>query len=142
MFTPPEMVLSGKEWTSWRSSKEPERGPLGQDNQKITLQILSHGPGRFLIKASHLEDQKKYLIRFAKLGMNLESTVTSGENSGRLLKHDFVVLDLQTKSANNAESEIEFRLKSNSPSSNQTAVSAWIEEVGNLTPLQSVGNYL
>jgi hypothetical protein len=38
-------------------------------------------------------------VNVAWLGMNIETNVRGGENGGRKLTHDFVVLDFQSKPA-------------------------------------------
>ena len=82
------------------------------------------------------------MIRIAVLGLGLETKVTSGENSGRLLKHDFLVLNWKAKSVSGRTSEENFQLKTPEKKAARLAIAALIEEEGNPTPLQAVGGYL
>jgi hypothetical protein len=74
--------------------------------------------------------------------MGISSNVTGGENSGRTLKHNFALLDWDSKKLSANQSEGNFKLKTPLQKVSQTAIAAWVEEEGNPTPLQAVGGYL
>jgi len=134
----PAVIVDGKEWRDWRSGKTfpPAKA------QSIELSIFKNDDGSYRVKASGLSSQKKYVLRAAQLGMNLSTDVKSGENSGRLLKHNFVVLDWNGKSVSQTSSESTFTFKDSKQKASRLAIAAWIEEEGNPAPLQSVGGYL
>jgi len=95
----PEFIVDGREWR--RGFGEPElplakpevTGPLQVVIQRDTGSVrVSHAP--IASTASpHLT------IHVAWLGMNISSEVKAGENGGRTLVHDFVVLDFQSQTA-------------------------------------------
>src|SRR5437763_9745849 len=68
----------------------------------------------------------------------------AGENNGRSLRHDFVVLSLDHQKL--ASSPQEFHLPSSAPENasrpNRTALAAWITSPGDITPLQATGGWL
>ena len=81
-------------------------------------------------------------LNVALLGNDLESDVKRGENSGRKLRHDFVVLDLikigmvNESNAWNGSNYLPIRAGDDKPS----ALAAWITE--NETPIQATGGWL
>ena len=81
-------------------------------------------------------------LEIALLGTNLESDVKRGENSGRKLRHDFVVLDLiqteMTKESSHWSGSIV--LPKQSGDEKPSALAAWILE--NATPIQATGGWL
>lgn len=135
----PAIVVDGKEWRSWRSNGKtlPSSGTQG-----IELSLFKNDDGSYRVKAFGLSSKKKYVIRAAKLGMSLSTDVKGGENSGRLLKHNFLVLDWGGKSVSQTNSEASFSFKESKQKGSRKGMAAWIEEEGNPVPLQSVGGYL
>src|SRR5438477_9089674 len=81
-------------------------------------------------------------LNIALLGNDLESDVKRGENSGRKLRHDFVVLELikidMVNEANHwtGSAALPTRTWNDKPS----ALAAWITENG--TPIQAIGGWL
>ena len=78
----------------------------------------------------------------ALLGNELESDVKRGENSGRKLRHDFVVLNLiQVDMANESNGWTgSIMLPMQSSNDKPSALAAWITEDG--TPIQATGGWL
>jgi hypothetical protein len=80
----------------------------------------------------------------ATLGFGLESNVNAGENGGRKLTNDFVVLDRNQTSMNEKEGHFSAVLhvpKSNIRTTRQAFV-VWISAYGIQTPLQAAGGWL
>jgi len=137
----PSFVVDGKEWRGWQDAQDhrlPSRAPSG----KIVLSLFRNGRDSYTVRMQGQESNQRYMIRIAVLGLGLETKVTSGENSGRLLKHDFLVLNWKAKSVSGRTSEENFQLKTPEKKAARFAIAAWIEEEGNPTPLQAVGGYL
>lgn len=136
----PAIVVSGKEWRNWRSSRIEDQ--LSNVSSSITLQILQNESGRLSIKASGLNSNKQYVVHLAKLGIGLSSKVTAGENSGKTLGHSFVALDWQSRSRVLENKPVVFDLGSTKQNAKKYAVVAWIEEVKIPIALQATGGYL
>jgi hypothetical protein len=98
----PQVVLQGRDFPSWRASAfdaaldainaQPARA-------RITLQLHASAPGKLDIAsnaevsdAAQRSDAALYVASFQN---RLHSRVSAGENSGRSLKHDYVVLEWQ-----------------------------------------------
>ncbi|HEY2680712.1 MAG TPA: DUF1223 domain-containing protein, partial [Candidatus Udaeobacter sp.] len=87
----PGFVVNGKEWRSWFGGNV-----TPASSTKVGVLRLSLGDGGKL-SARYIPEAKqarRLALNVALLGNNLESDVKRGENSGRKLRHDFVVLDL------------------------------------------------
>ncbi len=81
-------------------------------------------------------------IHVAQLGFGMTSDVTAGENNGRKLVHDFVVLGLTTESVKSNMKEMRLippALKSTGDP--RTAIAVWVSEAGKLEPLQAAGGW-
>jgi hypothetical protein len=135
----PGFVVDGQEWRDWRSSGE---SFPSSPSQNIELSVFKNGEGSFRVKVSGLNPTKHYFVHAAELGMDLSTDVKSGENSGHLLKHNFLVLDWDGKSLSAKAPEQSFSFKVVRQKSSRLAIAAWVEEEGNPTPLQSAGGYL
>ena len=135
----PAVVVDGQEWRDWRS---PTSSFPSSETAGIELSVFKNTDGSFRVKALGLSPSKHYFIRAAELGMDLVTNVKSGENAGRILKHNFVILDWDGKPVAAATPEQSFTFKLTKQKPARLAIAAWIEEIGNPTPLQAVGNYL
>jgi len=82
------------------------------------------------------------VLDVALLGKDLESDVKRGENSGRKLRHDFVVLDLisidMTNESNRWTGSVALPMQSSADK--PSAIAAWITE--GRTPIQATGGWL
>ena len=93
----PEFVTGGREWRGWFHG---ERKPSNENatSGELTLQVKDAGKK---ISAVYLPtsgaDSKAYTVNVALLGVNILSDVKGGENGGRQLQHDFIVLDFASK---------------------------------------------
>jgi hypothetical protein len=93
----PEFVTSGREWRGWFHGEglpAPEQGTSGE----LALTVMEGGKK---VSANYSPAAQAgtqvYTLNVALLGVGVMSNVESGENSGRHLQHDFVVLDFQSK---------------------------------------------
>ena len=76
-------------------------------------------------------------LHVATLGFDLATKVNAGENSGRNLKQDFVVLSLANEKMPGGKIEIPFK---SDPRSG--AIAAWITAPNQVEPIQAVGGWL
>jgi hypothetical protein len=71
------------------------------------------------------------------LGFDLNTKVTAGENSGRNLHQDFVVLSVANEKMSGGKAEIEFN-----PDCRARAIAAWITAPNQMEPILAVGGWL
>ena len=77
----------------------------------------------------------------ALLGAGIRSNVRAGENQGRDLRHDFVVLDMKTAKLSDGIAELVLA-KSHEKEIPRQALAVWIAHRGGLAPVQAVGGWL
>ena len=126
----PGFVRDGQEWQ--HSSDAPEAGKGGglltatvKDNKAVTVTYPAGTARRATV---------------ALLGFGLASKVKAGENRGRDLQHDFVVLALESKPLD-AEGKAAFELPPGPPDATRLGVAAWVESSAG-TVEQATGGFL
>ncbi|WP_438971018.1 DUF1223 domain-containing protein [Methylophaga sp.] len=87
----PGIVINSQEWRGWFQGK---RQPPINNAKPGRLQASLNGNTLLATFAQ----KRSLVLNMAWLGMGLETQVEAGENRGRKLKHDFVVLDNWQKS--------------------------------------------
>ena len=126
----PGFVLDGREWMDRRvppaSNEKPGILKLNIDNQKINAE--------FVPSAGATKDVD---LHVAMLGFDLNTKPTAGENNGRNLRQDFVVLSLTSQKMSNGKTEVSF-----SPDSRAGGIAAWITTSNQLEPIQAVGGWI
>ena len=126
----PGFVLDGREWTGrsvpTAASEKPGVLKLSVKDQKLAAEFISSDP---MIKNMDLH--------VAILGFDLTTKVNAGENSGRNLKQDFVVLSLTNQKMSGGKSDFAM-----TPDSRAGAIAAWITAPNQIEPIQAVGGWL
>jgi len=100
----PEFVTSGHEWRGWFQGN---RNPSAENETsgELTLQVKDGGKQMSaLYSPSSQVSSQTFTVNVALLGFNVLSDVKRGENGGRQLQHDFVVLDFKSKPMTNGPS--------------------------------------
>jgi hypothetical protein len=86
---------------------------------------------------------QRYEIHVARLGFALTTNVTAGENNGRQLVHDFVVLGLIHEGMKSGTKELPLPADSSKQvAGSRNAIAAWVTQAGQLEPIQAVGGWL
>jgi hypothetical protein len=129
----PGIVVNSQEWRGWfKSSRQLSTAAnrVGQlradfDKRMLTVDFSTDG---------------QYTAHVAILGMGISTDVAAGENRGRKLKHDFVVLDSWQKPG---QSEWQFDLADIPDKGQQkTALAVWLTAPGSMSVVQATGGYL
>ncbi len=133
----PGFVLDGREWRNngvpSASSDSPGTLKLSVENGDTVSAVFKQGSGA----------DKPLDLHVARLGFGLNINVKAGENSGRKLLHDFVVLSLETAKMNGGKAEL--RSPAAGPkedASSRSAIVAWVTEPGGIEPIQAVGGWV
>jgi hypothetical protein len=136
----PGMVLNGREWRGWGRGEYPESGSNGTGNlilvvatDAITVEYRPQTTGPDRLDA-----------HVAILGFDLKSMVTRGENRGRELLNDFIVLQMARVPMSRHAEEFTAVLPSftTGPVNTHLAIAAWVEESSHQAPLQATGGWL
>ena len=137
----PGVVVNGEEWRDWSSRIIPGKSTPGMS---LELQLSEAKPLEFEVQFNtpgNGKSDQKLRTHLALLGFGLETEVSSGENSGKKLKHEFVVLDWSEQTGS-AGQKIQFKFKKPSQKYTRLAAVTWVENLKNPVPLQITGGYL
>ena len=126
----PGFVLDGREWM--------ERSVPKLSGDKPGTLKLSIANGKVVTEFVSADGATKDVdLHVATLGFDLTTKVSAGENSGRSLKQDFVVLSLMNGKMSGGKAALEFK-----PDPSAKAIAAWITPPNQLEPVQVVGGWL
>ena len=128
----PGFFLNAREWRGWFN-----KGALKSAQnkaKKLTLDVTKDK-----VKVTYASSNA-YRVHIALLGFGLETKVPKGENRGKTLKHDFVVLAHKSFLSKDAISHTE--LPTSSIKAKRYAVVVWITKPNTMHILQSTGGWL
>jgi hypothetical protein len=132
----PAFVLDG---VAWHNTALP---PTATETPGV-LKITINGERVMAAFKPATNAGRRYEIHLARLGFALGANVTAGENSGRKLVHDFVVLGLTSEGMKSGMTELRFPAESSKQAANsRSAIAAWVTQAGQIEPIQAVGGWL
>jgi len=135
----PGFIVDGQEWSGFFRGKnlpaltDLDPGPL----------TLNYEDGKVTVEFQPTNSQAQRLkLQLAWLGSGLETAVTAGENAGRKLQHDFVVLKRQQEALFQQQN---YKYAGDFPAeelaeAEQYALVAWLEDQRG-RPVQAVGGW-
>ncbi|MCK5360833.1 MAG: DUF1223 domain-containing protein, partial [Gammaproteobacteria bacterium] len=86
-------------------------------------------------------NNNEWELNIAVLGFDLHSKVRAGENFGRKLDQDFVVLAHKRKTS--ADGKWQMKLPEvKEKYAKRTGLAVWVNKKGNQTPVQATGGWL
>ena len=129
----PGFVLDGREW---RNSGIPSASSETPGVLKISFNTSNRVTANF---QPTKPDARSFEVHIARLAFDVKINVKAGENSGRQLLHDFVVLALAD--ARLAADKAEVNLPDGPATPARQAIVAWITETGAMEPLQAIGGW-
>jgi hypothetical protein len=140
----PGMFLDGYEWRLWRGRESVQFDKKTKNNVGILSLDLNNDYAELEFAATN--DQsipgKAYI---AILGADIEAPIPAGENKGKTLRHDFVVLELRESTlrknavGNFVASVEKLRSELTAP---RYALAAWVTNEKDNKPLQATGGWL
>lgn len=136
----PGIRKSGEEWRSWRFFGKPESTDKDSVG-KVKITVSSDGGFVADYVGSVEQSTEQLQLNVAILGVDLSTKVTRGENSGKTLKHDFVVLGI-SRYARADTGQWKGDLPEHSVDAPRYAVAAWLTQGQSLKPIQATGGYL
>src|SRR5947207_5650370 len=137
----PGFVVNGKEWRGWFDGNVT---PTSSTKVGV-LRVSFSNDGKLSASFVPATTQPGALaLNLALLGNDLESDVKRGENSGRKLRHDFVVLQLAKSEMTNQGNlwTGTVLLSSNAGTDKATALAAWVKSGETAAPIQATGGWL
>ena len=137
----PGFVVNGREWRGGftrpklASGSDPKAGPLEPARDGNALQV-DYRP--------HRATTEPMTLHIARLGFDLTTEVRRGENNGKLLNHDFVVLGHKQASLklNGNRFGLVAQLPDASVDAPRQAVALWVTRSNDPRPLQAAGGWI
>lgn len=135
----PGLFLDGIEWRDWRLGQRPL-----PDRSRPGVLSFAVEQENFAVHFAPLEDVGALTVNIALLGMGLETDVQAGENRGRHLTHDYVVLGLESLPMELVDGN--YRALGSLPTPRVKAPGyaavAWVSSPNRQAPIQAVGGLL
>lgn len=136
----PGVMLNGKEWRE-RQNKQ----ALNLDQKNIVGQLdVAFDNDQIMATFLTTNNNKTAFLNIAILGFDLITTVEAGENRGRELQHDFVVLGYHRQAME--RSETGYALTTKRPmlieKAEKKGLAAWIDYENDPSPVQATGGWL
>ncbi|MBI3555015.1 MAG: DUF1223 domain-containing protein [Deltaproteobacteria bacterium] len=138
----PGFVLNG---TEWRASGGDTRYANPNSTNVGVLVANQTAPSKFYVTFRPGLPGKNWKVYGALLGNGLTSEVRSGENNGKTLHHEFVVLSLANQLMDKAASEYTAVVELKTPRTDKAksySVAFWVTNENEQKPVQVVGGDL
>jgi len=140
----PGFVRDGEEWRGWVS-----RGELPHPSSTLVGVLTARsGDGKrwtLHFQPAERNTSSSFGFHAVLLGFDLNSEVDAGENRGRKLQHDFVVLAMGKATSSTGGDSLQAAVTLNHPariSAKRLAVAAWVTASASMQPLQTVGGWV
>lgn len=137
----PGVLRNGAEWRDWRSGARPGRASGGRVGE---LRAAVTGDRVSVSFASLAPLSDPVLANVVTLGAGLSTKVQAGENRGRELRHDFVVLAMSAAPLMHGEAGYvgNLPLPSSTTAVPHRALAVWVTAGNKLQPVQATGGWL
>lgn len=138
----PGFVLNGKEWRAWSHSNSIPASTAWPGPLKVTSTDLKNWNITF---SPTVLSGESYEAHLALLASGLTSDVKAGENRGRRLEHDFIVISLNVcllkPDGNQVHGRFELGVPDGEPAKTSGLV-VWVTNSKKLEPVQATGGWL
>ncbi len=132
----PEIVNNGKEWRRWFGSSDiPVSGKRsGQLDVSIDAGKIS---AKFMSNDSNSQNLK---LNVALLGFGFKTKIRAGENTGKSLAHDFVVIGQSSQKSTNGTWQMPLPISRHQ--TKKQGIAIWVSHTDAQEPIQVVGGWL
>ncbi len=137
----PAVAINGREERGWSGT----RLNSPNDKQAGILSVATSDGKTFAVEFRPADGSvSTYEAHLALLGSGLSTKVQAGENSGRNLAHDFVVLELQNADlkSDSGPARAQLTTAARTESGARKSIAVWVTQRGQLVPLQATGGWL
>lgn len=139
----PGFVIDGKEWRGFFNPLT--RAIYPKNKREVGILILTKDNHKLDLELNAIQVQNDELIaNIAYLATDIAVPINGGENKGKTLKHNFVVLKHATASLKRGSGKqkiYHWTIRQKAPK-NATAIAAWISSKKDLSPIQAVAGWL
>jgi len=133
----PGILKAGKEWRAWRFNT-----PIIPSDKKVGVLKATLKDLHLKVSFDNQTEIPFFKLNIALLAMDVKSQVKAGENVGKHLKHDFVLIKHKQFHSNKTQWDIELAVDFFKSQHSKTAVVIWLEDLQNPAPIQAVGSFI
>ncbi len=133
----PGFVSNGYEWRRWFGLKKIERSHEMPGELKVSIY-------NGVLKAEYNGKEIKKMplkLNVVILGFGLETKIKAGENAGRTLNHDFVVIGQDTQKSFNGQWTMPLP-KTQKHEMTRQGIAVWVSQTNRQQPIQSAGGWI
>ena len=130
----PAFVLDGREWHG-------ASVPVATSEPAGNLKVSCGNNGLFVVSFEPAKPGN-FEAYIARLGFGITSNVRAGENNGRTLRDEFVVLSLVNEKLASPVQEVRLPANGLGQKAQKTAIAAWVTKFGEIAPIQATGGWL
>ncbi|MBI2380494.1 MAG: DUF1223 domain-containing protein [Gammaproteobacteria bacterium] len=135
----PGFVYEGREWRGWFDGQSL---PAATAPTVGRLRLVGGSQGLNLSFEPRLPGGQ-WRAHLARLGFDKRTRVPAGENAGRELRHDFVVLAESEAMGEMEAGQVRWRLAlPGQPGAGREALVAWVSQDNDPAPVQALGGWL
>jgi hypothetical protein len=141
----PGVMLNGEEWRDWQRGVSPQSAAGTESDPGTSVLIFEDFGDEWHLRFEPAgQAPRKPEINVALLGFDAVTEVAAGENRGRDLHNDFIVLEWRTLRMTQTDEAWVAKLEALTTDSHTSrrAVAAWVSEGSRQKPLQAVGGWL
>ena len=135
----PGVMLNGREWRGWYRNKPIQK--MADRAGELSIKVKGD---QLDVSFNSTDTKALFNVNIAVLGFDLKSDINRGENRGRELTHDFVVLG--HKQVRLQREDDQFKVSTVLPElklrADKLAIAVWVNQSRDLTPLQATGGWL
>jgi len=137
----PGFAVDGNEWKGWfNGSSLPHR------DARVGILRITLTPDNTVTATFNPEQPsaRGYVLQTALLGSDRESNILRGENTGRKLRHDFVVLQFSSApmTSRDAQWSGAVTFQSAAGPNKPDAIAAWVIPADGYQPIQATGGWI
>lgn len=133
----PAFVRGGEEWRVRDGGlTEPGLSPGG------VLSVRVEGDQVAVVFMPSQESDRELEVHVVRLGGGISSDVRRGENRGKRLHHEFLVLEWASAPLKKGQATLRIPPDSKGESPTREALAVWVSAKGNPTPLQATGGWI
>lgn len=136
----PAVIAAGKEWRDWRHHKRAL--PRSRENAGVLTVELQEELFRADFMPADAAREDASVLNLALLGVGMQTQVRAGENRGKVLNHDFVVLDHRSYISAELRWQGELPTSPDADQARALAWVAWVSRPDNLASVQATGGWL
>lgn len=138
----PGFVVGGREWQGWFRGQAPDLR-TGPAVGRLSLDLIDGPTALIRFAPTETSDRGRLTAHLAILGFGLKSPIGAGENRGRDLNEDFVVLGYRASRAPASSLEWAIEVPDLVPAeTSRRAIVAWVSADTDPAPVQAVAGWL